>query len=323
MVFQPLGRLVSRDFKFDFIRVRAIPFFLSAFLVVASLVSLAVQGLNFGIDFAGGALVEVRSEQTVDLAELRGRLNSLGLGDVSITTFGDTGRDVMIRVQEQAGGDEAQNVALKKVQATLGDGYELRRTEVVGPKVGAELIIDGALAIALALIGIMVYVWLRFEWQFAMGAVLSLTHDVITTIGIFSIFQIEFNLNTVAAVLTIAGFSINDTVVVYDRVREMMRKYKKLTLPNLLNFALNSVLMRTITTTFTTALAVIALVVFGGEVLRGFSLAMLWGMIVGTYSTIYVALPVLVYFDLRREDMVGTVTGGQQQVPEYERKPAE
>ena len=170
MVFQPLGRLVSRDFKFDFIRVRAIPFFLSAFLVVASLVSLAVQGLNFGIDFAGGALVEVRSEQTVDLAELRGRLNSLGLGDVSITTFGDTGRDVMIRVQEQAGGDEAQNVALKKVQATLGDGYELRRTEVVGPKVGAELIIDGALAIALALIGIMVYVWLRFEWQFAMGA---------------------------------------------------------------------------------------------------------------------------------------------------------
>ncbi len=323
MALQPLGRLVSRDFKFDFIRVRAIPFALSAFLVVASLISLAVQGLNFGIDFAGGALVEVRSEQAVDLAELRGRLNSLGLGDVSITTFGDTGRDVMIRVQEQEGGDEAQNEALRTVQAALGDGYELRRTEVVGPKVGSELIIDGALAIALALIGIMVYVWLRFEWQFAMGAVLSLTHDVITTIGIFSIFQIEFNLNTVAAILTIAGFSINDTVVVYDRVREMMRKYKKLTLPNLLNFALNSVLMRTITTTFTTALAVIALVVFGGEVLRGFSVAMLWGMVVGTYSTIYVALPVLVYFDLRREDMVGTVSSGSQEVPEYERGPAE
>ncbi|MBD24085.1 MAG: protein translocase subunit SecF [Candidatus Marinimicrobia bacterium] len=323
MRIQPLGRLVSRNFKFDFIRVRAIPFVFSSLLVVGSLVSLAIQGLNFGIDFAGGVLVEVRSDQPVELSELRTRLNTLGLGDVSITTFGDTGRDVMIRVQEQAGGDRAQTAALKQVQSVLGDGFELRRTEVVGPKVGSELIIDGALAIALALIGIMVYVWLRFEWQFAMGAVLSLTHDVITTIGIFSIFQIEFNLNTVAAILTIAGFSINDTVVVYDRVREMMRKYKKITLPNLLNFALNSVLMRTITTTFTTALAVVALIVFGGEVLRGFSVAMLWGMIVGTYSTIYVALPVLVYFELRREDMVGTVSDGQSQIPEYERGSAE
>lgn len=314
---------MSRNFKFDFIRVRAIPFVFSSLLVVGSLVSLAIQGLNFGIDFAGGVLVEVRSDQPVELSELRTRLNTLGLGDVSITTFGDTGRDVMIRVQEQAGGDRAQTAALKQVQSVLGDGFELRRTEVVGPKVGSELIIDGALAIALALIGIMVYVWLRFEWQFAMGAVLSLTHDVITTIGIFSIFQIEFNLNTVAAILTIAGFSINDTVVVYDRVREMMRKYKKITLPNLLNFALNSVLMRTITTTFTTALAVVALIVFGGEVLRGFSVAMLWGMIVGTYSTIYVALPVLVYFELRREDMVGTVSDGQSQIPEYERGSAE
>ena len=323
MRIQPLGRLVSRNFKVDFIRVRAIPFVFSSLLVVGSLVSLAIQGLNFGIDFAGGVLVEVRSDQPVELSELRTRLNTLGLGDVSITTFGDTGRDVMIRVQEQAGGDRAQTAALKQVQSVLGDGFELRRTEVVGPKVGSELIIDGALAIALSLIGIMVYVWLRFEWQFAMGAVLSLTHDVITTIGIFSIFQIEFNLNTVAAILTIAGFSINDTVVVYDRVREMMRKYKKITLPNLLNFALNSVLMRTITTTFTTALAVVALIVFGGEVLRGFSVAMLWGMIVGTYSTIYVALPVLVYFELRREDMVGTVSDGQSQIPEYERGSAE
>jgi len=323
MAFQPLSRIVSRNFKFDFIRYRAIPFVLSATLIVASFISLAVQGLNFGIDFAGGALVEVRSDHGVNLAELRGRLNGLGLGDVAITTFGESGRDVMIRVQEQAGGDQAQNEALARVQQELGPGFELRRTEVVGPKVGAELIIDGALAIALALIGIMIYVWLRFEWQFAMGAVLSLTHDVITTIGLFSIFQIEFNLNTVAAVLTIAGFSINDTVVVYDRVREMMRRYKKLSLPDLLNFALNSVLMRTIVTTFTTSLAVIALVVFGGEVLRGFSVAMLWGMVVGTYSTVYVALPVLVYFDLRRDDMVGTVSADQQQVPEYERGPAE
>ncbi len=323
MALQPLGRLISRDFRFDFISVRSIPFVISAVLVVGSFISLAVQGLNFGIDFTGGALVEVRSERAVDLADLRGRLNGLGLGDVSITTFGDTGRDVMIRVQQQEGGDQAQNAALKSVQASLGDGFELRRTEVVGPKVGSELIIDGALAVALALIGIMVYVWLRFEWQFAMGAILSLTHDVITTIGLFSFFQFEFNLNTVAAILTIAGFSINDTVVVYDRVREMMRKYKKLTLPNLLNFALNSVLMRTITTTFTTALAVVSLIAFGGEVLRGFSVAMLWGMIVGTYSTIYVALPVLVYLDLRRDDMVGTVSGGQEQIPEYERGPAE
>ncbi|MSO98108.1 MAG: protein translocase subunit SecF [Rhodospirillaceae bacterium] len=317
---KPLMAYLPKEMFYDFIRVRFYAFAFSAFLVVGSLISLATQGLNFGIDFAGGVLVEARAPQAVDLAPLRTSLNDLGIGDVSITTFGDTGKDVMIRVQQQAGGEQAQTEALKKVQGVLADGFEVRRTEVVGPKVGSELIINGALAIALALIGIAIYVWFRFEWQFALGACLSLTHDVITTVGIFSFFQMQFDLTTVAAVLTIAGFSINDTVVVYDRVREMLRKYKKLALADLLNLSLNKVLSRTLITNLTATLAVLALVAIGGPTLQGFSLAMLWGMFVGSYSTVYVALPVLVYFEMRRDDFTNTQPGVTQ-VPEYERQP--
>lgn len=317
---QPMMRYLPKEFFYDFIKVRVYAFTFSMILVVGSLVSLATQGLNLGIDFAGGILVEARAPQTVDLAPLRAELNELGLGDVAITTFGAEERDVMIRVQQQDGGDTAQMAALKTLQDAIGDEFEIRRTEVVGPKVGSELIINGALAIALALIGIGVYVWFRFEWQFALGACLSLTHDVITTIGLFSITQAQFDLNTVAAVLTIAGFSINDTVVVYDRVRELLRKYKKLSTPDLLNLSLNRVLSRTIVTNFTTTLAVLALVTIGGTTLQGFSLAMLWGMFIGSYSTIYVALPVLVYFEMRREDFTNTQPGVSQ-APEYERQP--
>ncbi|MCB2106448.1 MAG: protein translocase subunit SecF [Rhodobacteraceae bacterium] len=314
---QPLIRYLPKEFNYDFIRYRYIPITLSAFLVVASLISVAVQGLTFGIDFAGGLKIDARAEQAVDVAELRDRLNSLGIGGVAITTAGAEKRDVIIRVQQQEDGEQALNAALKKVQAEL-NGFEIRSTESVGPKVGAELIINGALAIALSLIGIAIYVWLRFEWQFALGACLSLTHDVITTVGLFSLLQIEFDLNTVAAVLTIVGFSINDTVVVYDRVRELLRKYKKLPLPDLLNLSLNRVLSRTVVTSLTALLAVMALVVAGGAELRSFSTAMAWGLIVGTYSTIYVALPVLVYFELRRDDLMapkdsGAVKGAAEQ----------
>ncbi len=322
MALQPIMRYALREFKVDFIGPRFYAMALSSFLVVASLLSIAVQGFNFGIDFAGGVLVEVRHEKQIDIPAIRTNINALNLGDVSITTFGEGGNSVAIRVPQQEGGDREQSVALKRVQDALGSGFTVLRTEVVGPKVGAELMVDGALAIALALIGIMVYVWLRFEWQFALGAVLSLTHDVITTLGIFSIFQLQFDLNTVAAVLTIAGLSVNDTVVVYDRVRETLRKYRKLALADLPNLAINKVLARTLVTNLTAGLAVLALLIGGGDVLRGFSIALTWGMIVGSYSTIYVALPMLVYLDVRRED---TVSSGGAPVPEYERSatPAE
>ncbi len=320
MTIQPMMRYVLREFKIDFIGARGIASWFSAILVVVSLISLSVQGLNLGIDFAGGVLVEVRHEKPVDVASLRGSLNKLDLGDVAINTF-DDGRSVAIRVPLQEGGDAVQSAALKKVQASLGEGYTVLRTEVVGPKVGSELLIDGALAVALALIGIMVYVWLRFEWQFALGAVLSLAHDVITTLGIFSVFQLQFDLTTVAAVLTITGVSINDTVVVYDRVREMLRKYRKMPLADLLNYSLNKVFARTLVTNVTASLGVLALLIGGGDVLRGFALALMWGMFIGSYSTIYAALPILVYLDIRRDDTVSSGT----HVPEYERdpKPAE
>jgi len=305
MAFQPMMRYVLREFKIDFIGQRDYATIFSTILVLGSLISFAVQGLNFGIDFAGGILVEVRSEKPVEIGPIRDKLNTLGLGDVSINTFGENGRDLSIRAQQQDGGDAAQIAALSQIQGALGEGWTLLRTEVVGPKVGEELVINGALAIALALIGIMVYVWLRFEWQFALGALLSITHDVITTIGIFSIFQIQFDLNTVAAVLTITGVSINDTVVVYDRVREMLRKYKKLPLADLLNFSLNKVFARTLVTNVTVALGVLALLVGGGDVLWGLSLALMWGMFIGSYSTVYAALPMLVYFEFRREEFTG------------------
>ncbi|MEQ8510235.1 MAG: protein translocase subunit SecD [Rhodospirillaceae bacterium] len=317
--FKPLILSMPQEFSFDFIGKRSIAIAFSALLILASLGSLATQKLNFGIDFAGGILMEVRAEQPVEVSTVRNQVGGLGLGDVSITTFGDEGRDLLIRIQRQDGEEDAQTAALALVQETLGDGYEYRRTELVGPKVGQELVVDGALAVGLALLAICVYIWLRFEWQFAVGATLALTHDVIATLGLFSIFQLDFNLTTVAAVLTIAGYSINDTVVAYDRVREKLRKYKKLALPDLVNLALNKVLSRTLMTSFTTLLAVTALSIFGGEVLRGFSTALMWGVIIGTYSSIYVAMPVLIYFDLRHEDLDGSTDRNLSQVPESER----
>jgi SecD/SecF fusion protein len=316
--FRPLITWFPQEFNVDFIGKRKVAVVLSAVLIVASLASMAVQRLNFGIDFAGGILLEVRADQPVDVSAVRSQIGALGLGDVSITTFGDTGRDLSIRIQRQEGDEATQLAALELVQETLGESFDNRRTELVGPKVGSELVTDGALAVGLALLAICIYIWFRFEWQFALGATLALTHDIIATLGLFSIFQLDFNLTTVAAVLTIAGYSINDTVVAYDRVREKLRKYKKLALPDLVNLALNRVLSRTLLTSFTTLLAVLSLYFFGGEVLRGFSIALIWGVVIGTYSSIYVAMPVLIYFNLRHEDIEGGLPS-QPHVPEAER----
>ncbi len=302
---QPILRYMPHEFRWDVVGTRFIWYVFTAILIVVSIGSIATRGFNFGIDFAGGVLMEARAEQVVDLSKLRGDLNGLGLGEINITTIGDTGKDVTIRVPEQQGGDQAQNTAVGKIKTQLGEQYQIRRTEVVGPKVGAELIIGGALAVALAVTAIAIYVWFRFEWQFALGACLALCSDVITTLGVFSLFQMNFDLTTVAAVLTIAGYSVNDSIVVYDRVREMLRKYKKMPLPELLNLSVNRVLPRTLLTVFTVFLTVVALLVFGGETLRGFSVAMLWGLFVGTFSSIRVGMPVLLYLDLRRDEFGG------------------
>ncbi len=293
-------RLLPAKTKFDFLGWRRQALGLSAVFVLVSLGFFVVQGLNYGIDFRGGTLIEVRMAEVPDLRELRGRLGALNLGEVSLQEFGSP-TDVLIRIQKQEGAEKEQIRAIEAVKEALGPGVDYRRTEFVGPKVGSELIEAGITAVILALLAIMTYIWFRFEWQFGIGAVVALIHDVLTTIGIFSVLQYEFNLATVAAILTIAGYSINDTVVIYDRVRENLRKYKKMTLVDLLNLSNNETLQRTVMTSLTTLLALLALYFFGGEVIRGFVFAMIWGVVVGTYSSVFVAVPLLLYMNIRRE----------------------
>ena len=283
-----------------FLRYKGLCFILSALLMIGSLGSLLTQGLNFGIDFRGGILMEVRTPQPANLSEMRSTLGQLGLGEVSLQEFGaDT--DVLIRIQQQDGGEEGQQAAIEAVRGALGDDVNYRRVEFVGPKVGAELIRDGILAVLIALSAILIYIWFRFEWQFGIGGVLTLVHDVLIAIGLFSVLQLEFNLSTVAAILTIAGYSINDTVVVYDRIRENLRKYKKLDISALCDLSLNETLSRTLLTSTTTILALIALFAFGGPVVRDFSGALIFGILIGTYSSIFIATPVLTYMNLRRD----------------------
>ena len=282
--------------------------------VVASIVLFFLVGLNLGIDFRGGILIEAQSETPADIGGVRGDLESLGLGDTSIQSFG-TDRDVLIRVQKQEGDERAQLQAIQKITAALGGAYEIRRTEFVGPTVGAELAEKGMLAVACALFAIMIYIWFRFEWQFSIAALLALTHDVFTTVGLFALTGFEFNLATLAAILTIAGYSINDTVVVFDRVRENLRKYKSWDQEKILNKSLNETLSRTVMTSVTTAIALIAIILFGGAVLRDFALAMLWGVTIGTYSSIFIAVGLISRFDLKRSDD----EDNQVPTPEYER----
>ncbi len=297
-MFRPL--IIIRHIpNIDFMGLHKLGFLLSALLTLGSIVLFFTQGLNYGIDFTGGTLIEARTQGPAHLAQMRSTLDGLGLGDVSLQGFGSPD-EVLIRISRQPGGDQAQEQAVAKVKAGLPKDVDYRRVEVVGPSVGAELIQAGVIATVLALVAIALYVWLRFEWAFGVGAMLSTLHDTITTIGLFSLLQIEFNLTTLAAILTIAGYSVNDTVVIYDRVRETMRKYKTMSFRDLINKSLNETLSRTILTVSTVALAVLSLLIFGGEVLRGFSIAMLWGVVVGTYSSLFIAAPILYYIRPRR-----------------------
>ena len=292
-------RLIPPDTNFQFIALRKRAYIISILLILAAVASLAVQSLNFGIDFVGGTLIEVRTKGPADISAMRQTLSALDRGEVGLQEFGQP-TDVLIRIQQQPGGDAAQQATVAAVKEALGDSVEeYRRVEVVGPKVGGELIEAGAISVALALLAIMAYIWFRFEWQFGVGAVLALAHDVITTVGVFSILQLEFNLSTVAAVLTIAGYSINDTVVVFDRVRENLRRYKTLPMTDLLNRSVNETLSRTVMTSVTTLLALLSLFFLGGEVIRDFAFAMIWGVIIGTYSSVWIASATLLWMGVR------------------------
>ena len=305
-------KLVPSETTINFMRLRMPALGFSGVLVAVSIALFTLVGLNLGIDFRGGILIEARnSAGAADIGSIRSDLNRLGLGDISIQGFGSE-TDVLVRVQRQEGDESAQIAAIKAITDALGEDYDIRRTEFVGPTVGAELAEKGVLAVIRALLAIMVYIWFRFEWQFSIAAILALAHDVLSTIGLFALTSFEFNLATVAAILTIAGYSINDTVVVFDRVRENLRRYKSYEQPAILNRSLNETLSRTVMTSVTTLLALFAIVLFGGAVLRDFALAMMWGVLIGTYSSVFVAVGALAFFDLKRhldeDDDPGAVT---------------
>jgi preprotein translocase subunit SecF len=288
----PSLRIVPDNTHFDFTRFRRISFPISAALSIVAITLFFTHGLNFGIDFKGGTLLEVQAKSgTADIAGMRALLSNLGLGDVQLQQFGGPS-EVLIRVAEQPGGDAAQQGAVQKVRGALGDSVDYRRVEVVGPRVSGELLAYGMLAI----FSILIYLWFRFEWQFALGAMIANVHDIVLTIGFMSISQVDFDLTSIAALLTILGYSLNDTVVIYDRIREMLRRYKKMPMPELLNESINSTLSRSIITHVTVTLALLALLLFGGNAIHSFTAVMMFGVVlVGTYTSIFIAAPILIY----------------------------
>jgi preprotein translocase subunit SecF len=291
-----LLRIVPDDTKFDFMRFRRISFPASAVLSILAIFLYFYHGLNFGIDFVGGTLMELQSKSgPANLGQMRTTLNGLGLGEVQLQQFGAP-TDVLLRVAQQPGGENAQQAAVEKVRQALGDNVEYRRIEVVGPRVSTELLAYGTLGLVLAIFAILIYLWFRFEWQFALGAMIANVHDLVLTLGFMSITQIDFDLTSIAALLTILGYSLNDTVVIYDRIREMLRRYKRITMAELLNVSVNATLSRSIITHVTVTLALLALLLFGGQAIHSFTATMMFGVVlVGTYTSVFIAAPILIY----------------------------
>jgi len=294
-----LLRLVPDNTAIPFMAWRRVTIPIALGLVLASIAGWAIFGFNFGIDFTGGLLIEVRQTTgAADLAKIRSTVESLHVGDAQVQGIGPAS-DAMIRLGEQPGGELAQQAAVEKVRVVLGPSFEFRRVEVVGPAVSQDLKFNAMLAVVGSLLLILAYLWFRFEWQFAVGAVTTTLHDVLLTLGFMTYFQIPFDLPILAAILTIVGYSLNDTVVIYDRIREMMRKYKKMALPQLIDLSINETLSRTVVTAITVFIASMALLLFGGDALHGFSFVLVMGVVIGTYSSIVISAPLLIFLRLR------------------------
>ena len=294
-------RWIKKDLKVNFLNIKNIATIISIVALITSIFFIFFKNLNFGIDFKGGTLIEIKKDRDLTISSIRSQLSDLGLGDIQIQTFGSADV-VLIRIENSS--DLISNAdmnSINTIKTNLESKIEIQRTEIVGPKVSSELVEKGLIAIIAAVILMLFYIWVRFEWQFSIGAIIALIHDIIITIGIFSFFQIEFNLSIIAALLTIIGYSMNDTVVVYDRIRENLRKYKSLEIYQLINQSLNETMSRTVLTSFTTLLALFSLYFLGGEVLKGFTLAMIIGVFIGTYSSIFIASQIILYLNVKRD----------------------
>ena len=310
-----LLRIVPDNTEFKFMRFRRVSFPVSAVLSIVSVVLFLWVGLNVGIDFTGGTSIEMRARSgKADIAQLREKIGALNFGDVEVQEIG-TAADVLVRVQLQPGGDAAQKVVAEALKSLFAKDYEFRLEETVGPRVSGELVNNGIIGVLLSLVMILAYLWFRFEWHFAVGALVATMHDLVLTVGFFAATQLEFNMTSIASILTIVGYSVNDTVVVYDRIREMLRKFKKMPIDTLLDLSINTTLSRTVITSVTTFLSLVALSIFGGAVIRSFALSMLFGVVIGTYSSIFIAAPILIYLGGRMG------TEAQQVTAETSREP--
>ena len=294
-------RWIKKDLKINFLRFKNFASLLSLLAIILSLTFLVYKNLNFGIDFKGGTLIELEKTDSLSLSQIRGELASLNIGDVQVQTFGSE-NNILIRIENSSSlTSNADLTTSELITEKLGGDVIIQRTEIVGPKVSSELIQKGVVAIVIAVFLMLFYIWIRFEWQFSIGAVTALIHDVLITIGLFAFLQIEFNLSIIAALLTIIGYSMNDTVVVYDRIRENLRKYKQMPVLDLINQSINDTMSRTLLTSVTTLLALFSLYFLGGEVLKGFTLAMIIGVFIGTYSSVFIASQIILYLNVKRD----------------------
>jgi len=316
-----LLRIVPDNTNFDFIRFRRFSFPMSAILSIVAITLYFSHGLNFGIDFIGGTRMEVQSKSgPIDIAKMRSTLSQLGLGEIQLKEFGGSDT-VEVKITQQPGGEQAQQAVVQKVRSALGDEVDYRSVDVVGPRISGELLHWGIIGIFVAIGAILLYLWFRFEWQFALGAMIANVHDIVLTLGFMSITQIDFDLTSIAALLTILGYSLNDTVVIYDRIREMLRRYKKMPMTDLLNVSINATLSRSVITHVTVLLALLALLLFGGQAIHSFTATMMFGAaLVGTYTSVFIASPILIYLGVGTGRMGGAETPEPPAEPE---KPAE